>query len=118
MCGGRPQHHIEEEKRRAAAEAGALRQEAEKLRKAQEERMMAHQAAAEERQQEVLTTIVESAKQPVKVKTAADATTPLMSTRQKAAGKATGVASLRINRAPSTNLSTNVGTGISGVNIG
>lgn len=118
MCGGRPQHHIEEEKRRAAAEAGRLREEAERARKASEERMMAYQAAAEERQQQALATIVETAKQPVKVKTALDATTPLMSTRQKPSKKATGVASLRINRAPDTNLSTNVGTGISGVNIG
>lgn len=118
MCGGRPQHHIEEEKRRAAAAEGRLREEAKRDREAQEQRLMALQAKAEERQQEVLTTIIESAKQPVKVKTALDATTPLMSTRQKPSKKAAGVASLRINRAPDTNLSTNVGTGISGVNIG
>jgi hypothetical protein len=118
MCGGRPQHHIEEEKRRAAAELGAQREIAAAERKAYEERMQALQAKTEERQQEVLTTIIESAKQPVKVKTALDATTPLMSTRQKPSKKAAGVASLRINRNPDTNLSTNVGTGISGVNIG
>ena len=118
MCFAPPEHHRQENIRRQAAEAGRLREEAERARKASEERMMAYQTAAEERQQQALATIVETAKQPVKVKTALDATTPLMSTRQKPSKKATGVASLRINRAPDTNLSTNVGTGISGVNIG
>ena len=117
MCGGRPQHHIEEEKRRAAAEVGRLAAEAERLRKAQEERMMSFQAEANQRQEQALAAIVESAKAPVKVKTAAEATTPLMRTRQKPSGKSTGVASLRINRPSVTNLGTNVGTGISGANI-
>jgi membrane protein involved in colicin uptake len=113
MCGGRPQHHIEEEKRRAAAEMGAMREAAERQRQAELDRMAAMQAEASKRQEEALKAIAESSKVPFKVKTAADATTPLMRTRQKAPGSTSSIASLRINRTPGTN----IGTGSSGTNI-
>lgn len=114
MCTGRPQHHIEEEKRRAAAEAGAMREIAERERAAQEARMLAFQEAANKQQMAALQRIAESSKAPMKVRTAADATTPLMRTRQKSPGSAVGIASLRINRTPGTN----VEMGTSGTNIG
>jgi hypothetical protein len=114
MCGGRPQHHIEEEKRRAAAEAGAMREIAERERRAQEERMRAFQEEANKQQVAALQMIAESSKAPVKVKTATEATTPLMRTRQKAPGKTASVSSLRINRTPGTNID----LGTSGTNVG
>lgn len=112
MCTGRPAHHIEEEKRRAWAESRAMQETAEKARREQEERMMAFQAQAQKQQMEALQAIAESSKQPVKVKTGEEATTPLMRTRQKSS--TSNIASLRINRTPGTN----IGTGISGTNIG
>ena len=114
MCGGRPEHHRQEELRRAAAEAGAMRETAERQRREQEERMMAFQAEANKQQQAALAAIAESSKVPIKVKTAAEATTPLMSTRQKPTGTTSSIASLRINRTPGTN----IGMGTSGTNIG
>lgn len=125
MCFAPPEHHRQEAIRREAAQQGAMREMAEKSRKEAEEsrkqledRMQSYQAAAEQRQQQVLSTIVEAAKQPIKIKTADEAATPLMRLKQKPAKKAASVSSLRIKRAPSPDLSTNVGAGVSGVNIG
>ena len=83
-----------------------------RLREAEQARMASMQADADRRQQEALRAIAESSKQPFKVKTAADATTPLMRTRQKQ--DTANLASLRINRTPGTN----IGMGTSGTNIG
>lgn len=116
MCGGRPAHHIEEEKRREAQYLADMERQAAAARQAEMDRMMAFQQQAAERQTEALRQITETAKAPIKVKTTADATTPIMSTRQKKMKEATGVAALRINRTPGTNL--DLGIGSSGTNIG
>jgi len=113
MC-RRPEHHRQEDIRRAAAEAGAMRETAERQRREQEQRMLAFQQVAQKQQEEALAAIVASSKAPMKVKTAEDATTPLMRTKQKKFGAQAGIASLRINRTPGTNL----GMGTSGTNIG
>jgi hypothetical protein len=114
MC-GRPEHHRQEDIRRAAAEAGAMREAAERARREQEERMIAFQTEANNRQQEALKAIADSSKMPIKVKTAAEATTPLMRTKQKQPGAQTGIASLRINRTPGYNIGS---MGASGTNVG
>ena len=117
MCGGgaaRREHHRQQEQMRAETRQRDIYEQAERDRQAEAARMQAMQDAANARQQEALRMIMETSKQPFKVKTAADATTPLMRTRQKPRGTATGVASLRINRTPGTN----VETGTSGTNIG
>ena len=112
MCRGKPEHHKQEEIRRAGGIATSIAHQAMLDRRAEQDRMVAMQQEADRRQQEALRMIAESSKQPFKVKTAADATTPLMRTRQKQSP--TGVAALRINRTPSTN----IGMGIGGTNIG
>jgi hypothetical protein len=99
---------------REEARIAGMYAEAERARKAELDRMQALQTEANQRQQEALKMIAESSKVPMKVKTAAEATTPLMRTRQKAPGTTTGVSSLRINRTPGTN----VDLGTSGTNIG
>ena len=114
MCSGRAAHHRQQEQMRAETAQRDIFEQAQRDRAAELARMQALQAEADQRQQEALRMIAESSKQPFKVKTATDATTPLMRTRQKAAGATTGVASLRINRTPGTNL----GMGTSGTNIG
>jgi len=83
-----------------------------RLREAEQARMASMQADADRRQQEALRAIAESSKAPFKVKTAADAVTPLMRTRRKQ--DTANLASLRINRTPGTN----IGMGASGTNIG
>jgi hypothetical protein len=87
-------------------------EQAQRDRQEEMARMAAMQADADRRQQEALRAIAESSRQPFKVKTAADATTPLMRTRQKQ--DTANLASLRINRTPGTN----IGMGTSGTNIG
>jgi hypothetical protein len=87
-------------------------EQAQRDRQAELVRMASMQADADRRQQEALRAIAESSKAPFKVKTAADATTPLMRTRQKQ--DTANLASLRINRTPGTN----IGMGTSGTNIG
>ena len=117
MCGGgaaRREHHRQQEQMRAETRQRDIYEQAERDRQAEIARMQAMQEAANQRQQEALRQIAESSKAPFKVKTAADAVTPLMRTRQKAPGASTGVASLRINRTPGTN----IGMGASGTNIG
>ena len=113
MCdGGRRAHHRQQEQMRAETAQRDIFEQAQRDRQAELDRMMAMQAAADRRQQEAMKMIAESSKAPFKVKTAADATTPLMRTKQKQ--NPTGIAALRINRTPSTN----IGMGTSGTNIG
>ena len=113
MCGGgRRAHHRAQEQMRAETAQRNIFEQAQRDRQMELNRMMAMQQDADRRQQDALRMIAESSKQPFKVRTAADATTPLMRTRQKTTP--TGVASLRINRTPGTN----IGMGSSGTNIG
>ena len=114
MCSGRRAHHRQQEQMRAETAQRNIFEQAQRDRQAELDRMMAMQQEADKRQQDALRMIAESSKQPFKVKTAADATTPLMRTRQKSSGAATGLASLRINRTPGAN----IGAGTSGTNIG
>ena len=114
MCSGRRAHHRQQEQMRAETAQRNISDQAQRDRQAELDRMMAMQQEADRRQQDALRMIAESSKQPFKVKTAADATTPLMRTRQKSSGAATGLASLRINRTPGAN----IGAGTSGTNIG
>jgi len=117
MCPGnqrRREHHRQQEQMRAETAQRNIFEQAQRDRQAELDRMMAMQQEADRRQQDALRMIAESSKQPFKVKTAADATTPLMRTRQKSSGAATGLASLRINRTPGAN----IGAGTSGTNIG
>ena len=115
MCGGaKKAHHAAVERERYENIQRGIADQAERDRQAQLTAMKTMQEAADKRQQETLQMIADSSKQPFKVKTAADATTPLMRTKQKSAGAATGVASLRINRTPGTN----IGMGTGGTNIG
>jgi len=115
MCGGgRREHHRQQEQMRAETAQRNIFEQAQRDRQAELDRMTSMQAEADKRQQEALRMIAESSKQPFKIKTGADATTPLMATKQKSAGAATGVASLRINRTPGTN----IGMGTGGTNIG
>ena len=113
MCGGgRREHHRQQETMRAETAQRNIFEQAQRDRQAELDRMLAMQADADQRQQSALRAIAESSKAPFKVKTAADATTPLMRTRQKQ--DTANLASLRINRTPSTN----IGMGTSGTNIG
>lgn len=112
MCFGRPAQHIAIEKRRDEAYSQSIQAAAQKQRLAQEARMMEFQAEANRRQQEALAAIAASSKQPIRIKDAESAVTPIMRTKQKQSP--TGLSSLRINRTPGTN----VGMGASGTNIG
>ena len=113
MCGGgRREHHRQQETMRAETAQRNIFEQAQRDRQAELDRMLAMQADADQRQQAALRMIAESSKAPFKVKTAADATTPLMRTRQKQ--DTANLASLRINRTPGTN----IGMGTSGTNIG
>jgi hypothetical protein len=114
MCFGnqKKQHHANVERERYEAIQRGIAAQAARDRQLQIDRMTAMQAEADKRQQEALKMIAESSRQPIKVKTAADARTPIMRTKQKTS--ATGIASLRINRTPSTN----IGISTSGTNIG
>jgi len=114
MCFGRPRHHTEEEKRREAAYIADVEQKAAAAQQAQMDRLAAFQQEAATRQTEALRQITESSKQPYKIRTAAEAGTPIMRTRQKSAEARRGLASLRISRTPSTN----VGMETGGTNIG
>ena len=113
MCGGgRREHHRQQEQMRAETAQRNIFEQAQRDRQAELDRMLAMQSDADQRQQAALRAIAESSKAPFKVKTAADATTPLMRTRQKQ--DTANLASLRINRTPGTN----IGMGTSGTNIG
>lgn len=115
MCPGnqrRREHHRAQETMRAETAQRNIFEQAQRDRQAELVRMQQMQADADQRQQAALRAIAESSKQPFKVKTAADATTPLMRTRQKQ--DTANLASLRINRTPGTN----IGMGTSGTNIG
>ena len=116
MCIGssKKQHHAAQERMRAETAQRNIYDQAERDRQAEIARIQAMQADADRRQQQALQAIADSSKQPFKVRSAAEATTPLLRTRQKSAGAATGVASLRIKRTPGTN----IGMGASGTNIG
>ena len=115
MCGGAKRaHHANVERERYENLQRGIAEQAERDRQAQMDRMAAMQVESDKRQQEALKMIADSSKVPFKVKTAAEATTPLMRTRQKSSGSATGLASLRINRTPGAN----IGAGTSGTNIG
>jgi len=116
MCfgGGRRAHHRQQEQMRAETAQRNIFEQAQRDRQAEIDRMMAMQAAADKRQQEALAMIAESSKQPFKLRTAAEAATPLLKTKQKTAQAQRGVSSLRINRTPGTN----IGMGEGGTNIG
>ena len=113
MC-RKSEHHKQEEIRREGGIQAAAQHQAELDRRAQMDRMTAMQADADRRQQEALAMITESSKQPFKLRTAAEAATPIMRTRQKTAQAQRGVSSLRISRTPGTN----IGMGQGGTNIG
>ena len=114
MCRGRPRHHIEEENRRQAAYIADLQQKSQDALQLQMDRLTTFQEEANTKQTEALRQITESAKQPYKIRTAAEAGTPIMRTRQKSAEARRNLASLRISRTPSTN----VGMETGGTNIG
>ena len=116
MCFGskKKQHHQQQEQMRAETAQRNIFEQAQRDRRAEIDRMMAMQAAADKRQQEALAMIAESSKQPFKLRTAAEAATPLLKTRQKTAQAQRGVSSLRISRTPGTN----IGMGEGGTNIG
>lgn len=107
-------HHRQQEQMRAESAQRGMIEAAERARQAEQQRMLAFQQAAQKQQEEALAAIVASSKSPMKVKGTEDATTPLMRTKQKQSGAQAGIASLRINRTPGTNLS----MGTSGTNIG
>jgi hypothetical protein len=113
MC-RKPEHHKQEEIRREGGMQAAAQHQAELDRRAQMDRMAAMQAEADKRQQDALRMIVDSSKQPFKLRTAAEAATPLLKTKQKTAQAQRGVSSLRIGRTPGTN----IGMGQGGTNIG
>jgi len=116
MCFGssKKQHHRQQEQMRAETRQRDIYEQAQRDRQAEIDRMMAMQAAADKRQQEALAMIAESSKQPFKLRTAAEAATPLLKTKQKTAQAQRGVSSLRISRTPGTN----IGMGEGGTNIG
>ena len=111
MCGGtaRRQHHRQQEQMRQET----LLRDAQEEAARQQERMMQMQMDADRRQQEALRQIAESSKQPFKVRSAAEATTPAMRTKQKPSSSQSSLSSLRIQRTPATN----VGLGASGTNV-
>jgi hypothetical protein len=116
MCFGssKKQHHQQQERMRAETAQRNIFDQAQRDRQAELDRMMAMQQEADRRQQDALRMIADSSRQPFQLRTAAEAATPIMRTRQKTAQA--GISSLRINRTPSTN----VGGGgtASGTNIG
>ena len=116
MCFGssKKQHHQTEERKRYNAIQNEMLDRAERARQAETQRMQAMQADADRRQQEALRAIADSSKQPFKLRTAAEAATPLLKTKQKTAQAQRGVSSLRIGRTPGTN----IGMGQGGTNIG
>ena len=116
MCFGskKKQHHQQQEQMRAETAQRNIFEQAQRDRRAEIDRMMAMQAAADKRQQEALAMIAESSKQPFKLRTAAEAATPILKTKQKTAQAQRGVSSLRISRTPGTNN----GMGEGGTNIG
>ena len=111
MCGGvaKRQHHRQQEQMRQETLLRNAQEEAER----QQQRMMQMQQDAASRQQEALRQIAESSKQPFKVRSAAEATTPAMRTKQKPSSSQSSLSSLRIQRTPATN----VGMGASGPNV-
>ena len=115
MCGGqRRAHHRAQEGMREQNFFTNMANEQIRLREAEQARMASMQADADRRQQEALRAIAESSKQPFKLRTAAEAATPLLKTKQKTAQAQRGVSSLRIGRTPGTN----IGMGQGGTNIG
>jgi hypothetical protein len=117
MCdtsGGKRAHHAAQERMREESRIAGLYAQAERARQAELDRMTAMQNEANQRQQEALKAIADSSKAATRVRMASDAATPIMRTKQKRPGEAVGVASLRINRTPGTN----VEMGTSGTNLG
>jgi len=115
MCGGgRRAHHRQQEQMRAETAQRNIFEQAQRDRQSEIDRMMAMQQEADRRQQDALRMISESSKQPFRLRTAAEAATPLLKTKQKTAQAQRGVSSLRISRTPGTN----IGMGEGGTNIG
>ena len=116
MCIGssKKQHHQTEERKRYNALQNEILDRAQRDRQAELDRMTAMQQEADKRQQDALRMIADSSKQPFKLRTAAEAATPLLKTKQKTAQAQRGVSSLRIGRTPGTN----IGMGQGGTNIG
>ena len=117
MCfggGARREHHRQQEQMRAETAQRNILEQAQRDRQSEIDRMMAMQAEADKRQQQALAMISESSKQPFKLRTAAEAATPSLRTRQKTAQAQRGISSLRISRTPGTN----IGMGQGGTNIG
>lgn len=114
MCGGKARERERKARQRAEGRMYDLQRQADADRQAEADRLQAFQQQAAQQQQQALQAIAEASKQPFKVKTAEEATTPLMRTKQKSASATKGVASLRINRTPGTN----IGMGTGGTNIG
>ena len=116
MCFGssKKQHHQTEERKRYNAIQNEVLDRAQRDRQTELDRMMAMQQEADKRQQDALRMIADSSKQPFKLRTAAEAATPLLKTKQKTAQAQRGVSSLRIGRTPGTN----IGMGQGGTNIG
>ena len=116
MCFGssKKQHHQTEERKRYNALQNEILDRAQRDRQAELDRMTAMQQEADKRQQDALRMIADSSKQPFKLRTAAEAATPLLKTKQKTAQAQRGVSSLRIGRTPGTN----IGMGQGGTNIG
>ena len=109
-------HHRQQEQMRAETRQRDIYEQAQRDRQAEIDRMMAMQQEADRRQQDALRMIADSSKQPFKLRTAAEAATPLLKTRQKTAQAQRGVSSLRINR--NRTPGTNIGMGQGGTNIG
>ena len=116
MCFGstKKKHHQQQEQMRAETAQRNIFEQAQRDRQAELDRMMAMQQEADKRQQDALRMIADSSKQPFKLRTAAEAATPLLKTKQKTAQAQRGVSSLRIGRTPGTN----IGMGQGGTNIG
>ena len=117
MCPGnrrRREHHRQQEQMRADTAQRNIFDQAQRDRQAELDRMMAMQQEADRRQQDALRMIADSSRQPFQLRTAAEAATPIMRTRQKTAQAQRSVSSLRIGRTPGTN----IGMGQGGTNIG
>ena len=116
MCFGssKKQHHQTEERKRYNAIQNEMLDRAQRDRQAEIDRMTAMQQEADRRQQDALRMIADSSQQPFRLRTAAEAATPIMRTRQKTAQAQRSVSSLRIGRDPGTN----IGMGQGGTNIG
>jgi hypothetical protein len=84
MCGGgRRQHHRQQEQMRAETAQRNIFDQAQRDRQAELDRMTAMQQEADRRQQDALRMIADSSKQPFKLRTAAEAATPLLRTKSE-----------------------------------